>query len=411
MRRVLEHVVLRERKQRHRGLAVGRRGRDRHERAAAQPVAQVQPRARDQLGDRVAVHAHDLGDLVVGEPAELAQRERLALADGEQRVGGADVLLVGRAQRTAVGLLGLGAGADRRRGVRDLGGGRGAAAALDRVVARVPRRGQQVGAEVHVAAGQARQPLEHLQERLLRGVGRVVRRAGDPVAEVVGAALVPVVQRGERIAVALGSAASELDVVHARTTLSGRRHYGAHASVPVRTAMRASRKKPPARRLGPHRPHRPQEAHHASHPQHPPSLRRHARGLRRAVLGGRRHQLRRAQDHRREHRQRLPHRRRVQEEVAAGQPPQEEHRRRLAREGVHAGHRPERGARHVRRHGAQCRRRDQGRRRRQARRARLGRVHEDHEPRCSRPTAAASTTSATARSSARSTRSRPASTS
>ena len=91
---VVQRAVLAEREQREGALAIGRGGGDRAERAAPQPVAEADARAREQLGDRVAVHAHDLGDLVVGQLLQLAQRERLALARGERRVGGADLLLM-----------------------------------------------------------------------------------------------------------------------------------------------------------------------------------------------------------------------------------------------------------------------------------------------------------------------------
>ena len=195
-------------------LAQRRGGGHGAERGAPQPVAQVDPGARDQLGDRVAVHAHDLGDLVIGQALDLAQRERLALAHRQALVGGADLLLVGLEQRVVLGALGIAAArADGHGRLGDVAGRRGAAAARDRVVARVASRRQHVGGEVQVAVGQPGQPLEHLQERLLRRVGGVVARAGDPVAEVVGAALVAVVEGGEGGAVAGRGAAREAEVV------------------------------------------------------------------------------------------------------------------------------------------------------------------------------------------------------
>ena len=194
-----QRTVLAEREQREGALAIRRGGGDRAERAAPQPVAEADARAREQLGDRVAVHAHDLRDLVVGQLLQLAQRERLALARRERRVGGADLLLMRLEQRPAA--PGRSARSspdpDRDGGVGDLGGGRRAAPAVDRVVAGVARGSEQVGAELELAARQARQALEHPEERLLRGVGRVVARAGDPVAEVVRAPLVAVVEPRE----------------------------------------------------------------------------------------------------------------------------------------------------------------------------------------------------------------------
>ena len=189
----------------------------------AQRVAQRDPRARDELRDRVAVHPQEHRDLVVGEPLELAQRERLALARGERCVGRADLLLRRGEQHVAVGLLlgrRRGGSADGARGLRQLAGRSGASAACHDVVARVANGRQQVRAEVQLATLQARQPGEHLEKRLLRGVGRVVARAGDAVGEVERTPLVAVVQGGERRAVAGDRGRGELAICSRRESHS-----------------------------------------------------------------------------------------------------------------------------------------------------------------------------------------------
>jgi hypothetical protein len=86
VRVLVELPVLLEGDQRQRPLAVRRARRDRGERGAAQGIAQGDAGSRDELGDRVPVHVHQLGDLVVRELLELPQGEHLALALGQRQV-------------------------------------------------------------------------------------------------------------------------------------------------------------------------------------------------------------------------------------------------------------------------------------------------------------------------------------
>ena len=192
---VVERVVLAHREQRQRRARQPARRRRSSRARSPQAVTQVDARARDQLGDRVAVHAHDLGDLVVRELLELAQGERLALARGQALVGGADLLLVRRQQRLAP------AGRDPRRpptGTAESG----ISAAAPRGAGRSRRssRGARPSADRSRSSGrgrQARQPLENLRNVSCVASAASSARAGDPVAEVVGAALVAVVERRE----------------------------------------------------------------------------------------------------------------------------------------------------------------------------------------------------------------------
>jgi hypothetical protein len=213
-------AVLARSQQGERALAIRRRGRDRRQRGAAQRVAQADARPRDQLRHGVAVHLHELGDLVVGQVLELTQHEHLALARGQLGVRVADLVLARREEDVALRVVvrvarveadspaadsaahGHGALGDR---IARLG----ALAALDQVVAGVTRRGKQVGAKRELAPFELRQPLEDIDERLLGGVRRVVLGAEDAQAQVVGALLVPRVERRERVTVTRYGALSQ----------------------------------------------------------------------------------------------------------------------------------------------------------------------------------------------------------
>ena len=273
---------------------------------------------------------------------------------------------MGRSQRVPLGPVELLAGADRHRGVRDVARERDALAARDRVVARVAGGRHHVRGEVQLAALEAREPLEHRGEGLLRGVGCVLGRAGDPVADVVGAALVAVVERREGGAVAGRRAARERLV---RGVLPREAHgVGAHCMPSLESgsvaphnpdrdpdytpglsvSLRRRRNKPAAGRLHEH-PHPSEEVRSAHCPPHPPPVRRARRRVRGALHRAHRHRLRRAQDHRRLDRQRDGHRRRRQEQVARLEGAQARLARRHPDQGVGARHRPERAARGNRR--------------------------------------------------------------
>jgi len=107
-------------------------------------------------------------------------------------------------------------GADGPRRVGHVAGRVGAPHGREHVVARVSYGGQQVAAEVELAAGHPRQPRQQLDERLLRRVGGVLARAGDPVGEVERAPLVAVVELRERRAVAGHGGSRERLVVGCR---------------------------------------------------------------------------------------------------------------------------------------------------------------------------------------------------
>ena len=91
----VELPVVARRDQRQRSLALGRGCGDRGEGRAVHCVAEVDPRPGDQLGDRVAVHLHDLPDLVVGELLQVVQRQHLTLALGQPQARLADFHLLG----------------------------------------------------------------------------------------------------------------------------------------------------------------------------------------------------------------------------------------------------------------------------------------------------------------------------
>ena len=173
------------------GLQGGRRGGD----------AQGAPRAVQELGDGVRVHAEPVTDLVVGEVAELAQHpgRALALRDGRERgvdgvAGGAvECRLLG--QRAGLERLDVRAGLAQRveRGV--------GAPAAHQVEARVARGAEHVEAQaLFVAAGVDASPGE-VGERVLQGVGGVVLATEHAHAVAVHAVAVQRVQAGERVGV------------------------------------------------------------------------------------------------------------------------------------------------------------------------------------------------------------------
>jgi hypothetical protein len=213
-----------------RPLAVLGGGRHRGEGGAAESVAQIDSRAGDQLSHRVAVHVHDLGDLVVRELLELAQRQHLALALGQLGVGAADLLLARLEQEVALRVVprvpGLAA-----LGLRGLLGRLGPPALLDQVVTGVACRGEEVGAEGKLAALQLRQAPQHVDKRVLGGVGRLVLRAKDPQAEVVGALLVAAVQLRKGVPVTPDRALSQARLVGAGVLHGG---HVVHRTAPSR---------------------------------------------------------------------------------------------------------------------------------------------------------------------------------
>ncbi len=152
---------------------------------------------------------------------KLAQRERLALALRQAGVRLADLLLLGREQCRALGVVARvarvghpqtasAAAGDHRRALGDLVGRLRAAAALGRAVAPVARGGHQVGAEVELVGVELRQALEHRDERLLDRVSGILGRPGQAIAEVEDRALVAVVEGREGCAVAGDRAPGEL---------------------------------------------------------------------------------------------------------------------------------------------------------------------------------------------------------
>ena len=97
---------------------------------------------------------------------------------GSLFVGGPDRSLLVREHRRALGLdVGVGALAVEVAAavVRQVGHRLGPPAALDHVVARVPGRGEQVGAEVDLLAFELRQPAEDLEESFLGRILGVTR--------------------------------------------------------------------------------------------------------------------------------------------------------------------------------------------------------------------------------------------
>jgi hypothetical protein len=193
-------TVLPRRQQRQRALTIGRGDPDRRQRAPTEGIVQLEPRAGDQLRHGIAVQPHDLPDLLVRERLELTQSQNLALARRQRRVGGLQELARGRQEHGALRILLEVArfGPPRLGVLRDRFD---PSSPLDHVVARVAGDGQDVGGQVEIAPLERRQPLEQSHERLLGGVGRVVRGAEQSHAEAVHAPLMAVVELGERISV------------------------------------------------------------------------------------------------------------------------------------------------------------------------------------------------------------------
>ena len=204
-------VLAREEQRRH-ALAFARRRGDRARRALVELLAQAQSCPEQELGHRVALDAHDLGDLVVGELLDLAEQQREALARAQAAVRAAHLVLEGREQGGALGVVveqaELTPRGDRRRLLRDVADAVVPALLPDELEAEVPGDDRNVGTEVEVAPVELLDPLEHPQERLLRGVGRVLRRRCDTGAELVHATLVAAVERLEGL---IGSSGGELD--------------------------------------------------------------------------------------------------------------------------------------------------------------------------------------------------------
>ena len=97
--------VLAGREQGERALAVRGRGRDRGS-AVPRSASRRLMRAREiSWRNGVAVHLHELGDLVVGEILELAQHEHLALARRKLRVRIADLVLARGEEDVALGVV------------------------------------------------------------------------------------------------------------------------------------------------------------------------------------------------------------------------------------------------------------------------------------------------------------------
>jgi hypothetical protein len=135
--------------------------------------------------------------LLVGERLELAQGQHLALASGQRRVSGLQLLARGSQERRALRIvLEIARLRTPRLGV--LRHGFDPSAALDHVVARVAGNREEVCGEIEIASLECGQPLEQPQECLLRGVGRVVRGAEHSHAEAIHAPLVAIVEIGER---------------------------------------------------------------------------------------------------------------------------------------------------------------------------------------------------------------------
>jgi hypothetical protein len=196
-------AVLAHRDQELRPLALLRRGGHRCHGAQAQLVAQLGPSPPEELGGRVRRDPEDCADLLIGPVSDLAQCQDLAVARREPAVRGAHVLLNVLEQ---CGTLGV--GLDENRAVGILGhvvGRAGSGAASHKCIALVPRRGEQIRAEVEHGCVVGPKASQDAQESLLSRIGGIIRRVQEPQAVVVDLRLVSVVERGVRGPAARGS--------------------------------------------------------------------------------------------------------------------------------------------------------------------------------------------------------------
>ncbi len=165
-------------------LAVEMRGEERQEAAAllgealgvdlgeAELGAQALARAKDELGDRVLLHADELADLRVRAVLELAEREHQTLARLQMRVRDPHLVLLAAQEQAALGIV-LDVGGNRR--LRHLGHGLLPLALFDLLQKQVLERRKQVGGDVGRVRVEAVEARHGAEERLLHEIVRVVR--------------------------------------------------------------------------------------------------------------------------------------------------------------------------------------------------------------------------------------------